>query len=56
MEFIKCLQASVSYDRMLAAPDTLGRDYDGSDRPSDQFVNNIHDADLNVVNYTGYSP
>ena len=55
LEYMKCLQASISYDRQLTSPDTLGTDYDGSDRPSDAF-SDIHDADLNLVTYTGYSP
>ena len=52
-DYVMCLQSSVSFDRQLASQDTLGRDYDGSDVPYDT---DYHDADLNVVTYTGYSP
>lgn len=50
-EYVRCLQASVSYDRQQSSPETLGRDYDGSDRPSFPF--DYHDADLNTISYNG---
>jgi len=52
-DFLMCLRSSISFDRQLASQDTLGRDYDGSDAPYDT---DYHDADLNVITYTGYSP
>jgi hypothetical protein len=50
-EFMKCLIASVALDRQQSAPETLGINRDGSDRP--QEYDHWHELDATIVTYNG---
>jgi hypothetical protein len=50
--FRETLKASVSQDRQVASPSTLGYNRDHSDCVSDPF-GDWHDADENIVTYNG---
>lgn len=50
--FLECLRASVSHDRQVNCPPTLGTTYDPSDTPLDPYAS-WHDHDEEIVTYNG---
>lgn len=51
-KFEECLRASVSHDRQVSSPATLGYNTDRSDAPVNPTMN-WHDYDENIVTYNG---
>lgn len=51
--FKERLFASVSHDRKVGSPPTLGRNVDRSDRLDESYTETFHDLDNNIVTYNG---
>ena len=53
--YLERIVASVSHDRSVCSPDTLGYNRDFSDAPRDSYALDWHENNFNLVTYRGYT-